>query len=300
MRMMKKKNPPGIYYMLASVIFFTVVNTLVKFTGSSASGWTKAFYRSLFGLFALILWLVIKRKSFTIHRLPLLIARGITGGAALGLAFWTMELKGLSISVFYLNTYPIFAPLFAALLYKEKFNKWLFIPLAIVLTGISILTNPFQTALSLGDISGILSGVCAGLAVATVRELRKTNESEYIYLSFTLFAIPVSIFAVVLLPNQTFHITFSQELTPAIVWISLVCIGISATIAQLFMTEGYQSLSTQTGSLIEVLQLPVITVVAIVVFHEPFTWSTMIGGILIGCGVIVTILQKKEFLKKKL
>lgn len=291
---MNKKNPPGIYYMLASVIFFAAVNTLAKFTGSSVNSWAKAFYRSLFGLISLILWLVIKRKSFSIHRLPLLIFRGIIGGSALGFWFWTMELKGLANSVFYLNTYPIFAPLFAAILFKEKLDKWLFIPLAIVFAGICILTNPFQTSLSVGDISGILSGICAGLAVASVRELRKTNESEFIYLSFTIFALPVSILGVILLPHQTFQMTFSPDMTPVIVWFSLVGLGIFATIGQLLMTEAYHTLSTQTGSLIEVLQLPVSTAIALLVFREPFTWSTMTGGILIGCGVIVTILQKNR------
>lgn len=282
--------------MLVSVFFFALVNTLVKFIGPDVTSWTKAFYRSLFGLIALVSWLLFKKKPITLNNLPLLLFRGIIGGIALGLTFWTLELKGLSISIFYLNTYPIFAPLFSALVFKEKFERWLIIPLVIASVGIYILTDPLKNTLSLGDVTGILSGLCAGIAIASVRELSKTNKSEVIYLSFAIVAIPVSFIAISLLPDQTFRISLSRNIPYSVIWISLIGIGISATIAQLLMTEAYQSLSTQKGSLIGLVQVPVIAGIAFILFKEPFTWSILIGGTLIGCSTLITILSKRKLM----
>ena len=77
----------------------------------------------------------------------------------MGFMFWAIELIDLSRSVLYLYTYPIYATIFSALIFKEKIRLWMVIPLLGAFAGIYFIADPQGFNFSLGDIVGILSGL---------------------------------------------------------------------------------------------------------------------------------------------
>ena len=285
----------GILLMLASVLLFTVVHAMVKYLGGSVSSWAKAFYRSILALVSLLAWFLIRRNPFRVYNLPVLVIRGVVGGLALAFSFWTVELKGLSSSIFYLYSYPIFAPIVTSLFYREPFEKTLIVPLLVSVIGIFFLAgHPGSFSFGFGDLTGILSGVLGGIAIASVREGRKKNESDIVYLSFIVFSIPVTTAGILLIPGESFIIPQAPRPDLAAIWISLMVLGTAATFAQMSMTEAYKVLTTQTGPLISLLQVPLTALIAFLLFNEKPTWSVLTGGALILLGAALSIYMRRS------
>jgi drug/metabolite transporter (DMT)-like permease len=285
----------GIVYMSISVIGFSIMQGLVKYLGPGVTGWTKAFYRSVFGLVFLIAWKIGKRSGFRITNIPLLILRGVVGGISLSFSFWAIDLLDLSRSTLYLYIYPIFAPLFSALIFREKLRPRMIIPLCISCAGVVLVSNISSLAVSFGDIIGLGSGIIAGVAIATVRELRKSDTPEDIYLGFLLVSLVVCGIGVTVVPGQSWVIPLDAHLPIGAVWAILIVIGGTATIGQLSMTYSYRVLPTSVGGVIGLLAMPCITLIAIFFFNEPFRITTIIGGILIfGSAILSSILSGME------
>jgi drug/metabolite transporter (DMT)-like permease len=282
----------GILYMSLSVIGFTCVQTFVKLLGPSVGGWTKAFYRSVFGLAFLLVWKIANRSGFKISNVPLLLLRGIVGGLALSFSFLAIDLVDLSRSTLYLYMYPIFAPVFSVLLFKEKLVPKMLLPLVIACIGVVLVSDIKTLAFSFGDIIGIASGILAGVAIATVRELRKTDTPEDIYLGFLFVSLAVCAIGVSVSPGQSWMVPLDSRFPVPVVWTLLVVIGAAATLGQLSMTYAYRVLSTSAGSLISLLVMPIVTAIAVLFFGEALHLTTIVGGILIfGSAIVSSILS---------
>ena len=114
----------GIVMMVSSAFCFCLVQSLVKYLGPSVDSWAKAFFRGVFGLIALIIWITLTKKTLSFNNKKILFLRGFTGSIALLLSFWNIDLLGLSLANLYLYTFPVFAPLFSTLFYKRiSYNR---------------------------------------------------------------------------------------------------------------------------------------------------------------------------------
>jgi drug/metabolite transporter (DMT)-like permease len=278
----------GIAIMFLSVIGFVCVQTLVKFIGPSVFGWTKAFYRSVFGLAFLLAWKLINKSGFRITNIPLLLLRGTVGGFALSFSFLAIDMVDLSRSTLYLYMFPIFAPVFSVVFFREKLTLRTIITLVIAIIGVVLVSDIKTLDFTLGDIIGISSGLLAGVAIATVRELRKTDTPEDIYLGFLVVSLVVCGIGVSVSPGEGWKVPLDSHFPEWLVWVLLVLIGGAATMGQLFMTYAYRVLTTATGSQISLLVMPIVTAIAIIFFGEESHPATIVGGILIFGSAIVS------------
>jgi drug/metabolite transporter (DMT)-like permease len=286
----------GLILMFLSTIGFSIVQAIVKYLDASVSSWAKGFYRSAFGLLFLIIWMIIAGKGIKFHNIKVLITRGLFGGLSLAFSFWTIELLSLSHATLYLYIYPMFAPLFAMFFYKEKFRILSMIPLAAAMIGVYFVASPDRGFMfSYKDIIGISGGIFAGIAISSLKELRKTDTSENIYFFFCSAGLIICLLGVLFRNDQYIAAPLNNIFSPAVVWILLIFMGLISTVSQLLMTEAYKSLSTATGSIISLLTMPIVTVVAILAFKENFKLTTLFGGVLIFLSAIgVTLISKYE------
>ena len=274
--------------MLLSVLGLSVMQSLVRYLGSSVSSWTKTFYRSLFTIFFLLVWMLISREKIRFNNWPLLLMRGLAGAISITCFFWAIDLIDLLTATLYLYVYPVFAILFAVLLFKERFSPWILAPLAAALVGLYLIVNPSFQGFTLGHGIGLGAALLGGIARAALRQLRRTDSPGNIVLLFMSFAGVLSGIGVTLIPGQSWRFTPSANLTDGTIWLLLFAIGLFSAFAHIMVTVAYRRLSTATASIMTMLILPITALIAVLYFHESLTVNKIVGGLLItaaGIGV---------------
>ncbi len=274
--------------MLLSVLGLTVMQSLVRYLGASVSPWTKAFYRSLFTVVFILAWMLIRGEKIRFNNWPLLLIRGLAGAVAMTFFFWTIDLIGLLTATLYLYVYPVFAILFAVLLFKERFSLWILVPLGAAIAGLYLIVNPTFEDFSLGHGIGLATALLGGVARAALRQLRKSDSPSNIVILFMSLAVVLSGIGATLMPGQSWSFTPSPNLNFRTIWILLVAIALFSALSHILVTIAYRSLSTAVASIMTMLILPITAVIAVFYFREALTVYKIVGGLLItaaGIGV---------------
>lgn len=159
-----------------------------------------------------------------------LFLRGALGGAAVLLFFLGVEHLPVGVATLLNYTAPVWAALWAFAFLKERVPALTFAAMAVAFAGVLLVLRGQHSALELGagrwELVGVLSGMVSGGAVATIRELRRTDGPWEIFLAFNLGGL------VICAPN-----TFSSWITPTPwEWLLLVVVGLLAVAAQLGLT----------------------------------------------------------------
>jgi drug/metabolite transporter (DMT)-like permease len=288
-----RKSPRGELPMLLSVLGLSVMQSLVRYLGPSVSSWTKAFYRSLFTVIVILVWMLISREKIRFNNWPLLLLRGLTGAVSMILFFWTIDLIGLLTATLYLYVYPVFAILLAMLLFKERFSLWVLAPLAAALAGLYLIVSPNFQGLTLGHGIGMSTALLGGIARAALRQLRKSDSPSNIVVLFMFFSMVLAGIGVNLIPGQSWRFTPSPNLTVPAIWMLLAAIAVLSAFSHIMVTVAYRLLSTATASIMTMLALPITAVIAVLYFHEPLTLHKIVGGLLItAAGIGVSVVPK--------
>jgi drug/metabolite transporter (DMT)-like permease len=276
--------------MLLSVLGLSVMQSLVRYLGPSVSSWTKTFYRSLFTVILLLIWMLIRGEKIRFNNWPVLLTRALAGAITITFFFWTIDLIGLLTATLYLYVYPVFAILFAVLLFKERFSLWILAPLAAALAGVYLIVNPSFQGFTLGHGIGLATALFGGIARAALRQLRKTDSPGNIVILFMSFALVLSGIGVAVLPDQSWRFAPSTNLSAVKIWIILTAIALASAFSHIMVTVAFRRLTTAIASILTMLILPITALIAVIYFREPLTVNKIVGGLLItaaGIGVSV-------------
>ncbi|WP_072682489.1 DMT family transporter [Arcobacter sp. LA11] len=233
----------GIKYMLFASLLFACMGAFAKELSSSMSSIEVVFFRNIFGVF-LILIAIYRKPIVQKGGKPwLLVFRGMAGFTALLFFFYNIANIPLGEAMTFSKTSTIFSAIFAYIFIKEKLGLKGWIGVFIGFIGILFITKFDGTSLDKSDWLGILTGVGAGLAYTSIRELRTYYDGRVIVLSFMLigsigplFLMGISEFYT----NEKFDFIFATFVMPqANDWLFIILLGIVATFAQIYMTKAY-------------------------------------------------------------
>ena len=242
---MNNETIQGIKFMLFASLLFAFMGAFAKELSSSMSSVEIVFFRNIFGVILIVFALYRKPASQKGGRPWLLFFRGFVGFAALLMFFYNISNISLAQAMTFSKTSTIFTALFAYIFIKEKLGLKGWIGVFIGFVGILFITGFDGTNLEKSDWLGILTGVGAGLAYTSVRELRTYYDTRIIVLSFmTIGSIGPAI--LMLLANyyssDTFDFILGKFTMPTFHdWIYIVLMGTVATFAQIYMTKAYAS-----------------------------------------------------------
>lgn len=233
----------GIKYMLIASLLFAFMGAVAKELSDSMSSLEVVFFRNISGVI-IILWSIYKKPLVQEGgKLLLLIFRGIIGFIALLFFFYTIAKIPLGEAMTFSKTSTIFTAIFAFIFVKEKigFKGWIGIFIGFI--GILFITKFDGSNLDKTDYLGILSGVGAGLAYTSIRELRKYYDSRAIVLSFMAVGTVFPFLLLVLgefYTNEKFDFLLAPFVVPSLKdCLFIVFLGIFATYAQIYMTKSY-------------------------------------------------------------
>jgi len=219
------------------------MGSMVKELENYMSSVEIVFFRNIFSVIVIV---------FSIYKFPLnqkgghlflLIFRGLIGFMALLMFIYCIVHLSISEAMTFSRTAPLFTSILAFVFLSEKLSYQAWIGVFVGFMGILLITK-FNGSLSKLDYLGILSGLGAAIAYTSIRKLSKFYESRTIVLSFSLSGVIFPVIFMALAPyikTDTFDFIISPFVIPHTQsYIFIIILGISAFVAQMFMTKAYQ------------------------------------------------------------
>lgn len=283
----------AIKYMLISSFLFAFTGGFAKELSDYMSSIEVVFFRNITGV-VLISYAIYKSPLKQIGGKPfLLFARGFVGFAALLMYFYNIAHIPLAEAMTFNKISPIFTAIFSYLFVKEILSKYAWLGVFIGFIGVLFITGFDITTLDKTDYLGILSGVGAGLAYTSIRELRKYYDNRTIVLSFMLTG---TIGPIILMAIGSFYINDSVDwiispfvIPTGIAWFYIIGLGLFATFSQIYMTKAY---SLASGGIVGTISYSniVFSIIIGMILGDMFPSNMVLVGILfiIISGIFVT------------
>ena len=235
----------AVKYMLLASLLFAFTGAFAKLLSGYMSSLEVVFFRNIAGV--IIIGLAVYKKPLKQKggKPLLLFFRGLIGFIALLMYFYNIAHISLAEAQTFSKTAPIFTAIFAYIFIKEKLSFQAWIGIFVGFIGILFITKFTGVNISKTDWLGILSGVGAGLAYTSIRELKNSYDTRAIVLSFMLVGTIGPIVLMIIgefITTASFDFVVAKFIIPTgNAWFYIVGLGVTATLSQLFMTKAYMS-----------------------------------------------------------
>lgn len=267
---------------LAAITGFSIMAALIKLAGEHGAATPEImFYRSLFGLPPLLLWIGWTRQwgAWRTNRPGAHVARSVIGLSSMALAFSALALLPLAEATTISFAAPLFALALSAPVLGERVGgaRW-----AAVLAGFAGVIVVMQPGSEQLPLYGTLVALAAALGVAcvtvTLRSISRTESTQTTVLWFTLFSLAVT---GALLP-------WFGQVHDAQTWLILIGVGLFGGIGQLGLTASLRYAPIATLAPIDYLQLLYSVLFGWLLFDAQPAWTTWAGALLIIASVLFT------------
>ena len=282
----------GPFYFLISVIFFSVMEILVKFLSSSYPIGELVFFRGFFGLLPII-FVIPKKKffqNFKTKKIKLHIFRTITGCFALISIFFGLKYLPLADAISITFAAPIFATIFSIFFLKEIVGKKRWFAVLIGFLGILIILKPGTSLFSIYSIFPILFCVGFAASASLIRILSKTDKNYLISFYYTAGLTLVSLF----LDPLSWKIPLFKDC------LLLISIGIIGSLGNIIITEAYRKSEISLITPIKYLNLIFAIVFGYFLFNEVPEYSTLIGSVFIIVSTVIIFIRERKLNKKNI
>ncbi len=255
--------------MTTAALTFGVMAILAKGAAARLPGPEIAFIRFAVGLVACAA--AATRVRLRANNWRGLIWRGAFGGAAVLCYFLAIQHLTVGMATLLNYTAPVFTALWAWLFLGERIALGTVGALVMTTIGVAVVmwanAPPGAVALGPWQLVGILSSMLSGAAVATIREVRKTDGSWEI---FCAFCVAGALFTGVPAARDWIAPT-SRE------WAMMVGVGVTSVVAQLMMTYALRDLPAAAAGVLFQLT-PVSTMVLGRIFYGERPVALAIAG----------------------
>ncbi len=259
-------------------------------------GWNPlviSFYRGAIGFVCIFIWLLFHRKGNKIKYSSKTIMWSVLAGVAVAgnfsFYFLSISESGVAIASTLMYTAPLFV-LFSSFLFRiETVTRFKVIAMVIVMGGISLLTNVYETGIGslniLGITSGLLSGLSYALFIFGFKNASKEGRPPFVLsMAFATFTIVMFLF---IDHKEALDALFSEDLN----WfITLGIIG--AGISFYLYIEGLKKTSASVAAIIAMVEPVTASLFGLVILGEVLTLTQSIGLVIIL--ITITILSTKQ------
>ena len=284
------KNILGLFYMLISVTFFSLMDVLVKVTGEYALG-EILFFRSLFGLIP-IFFLIPKNRLknfYKTQKISLHFYRSLFGVIAMASIFIALRNLELAETVAMTFAGPIFVTLFSIFFLSEKVRLTRWSAVVIGFIGVIFISRPgFETA-NIFYIFPII--FCLGFAAVCILIRKLTLYGESVWLIAFYFTLVSGLVGLATFP-------FGGWLIPTkIDFILLALIGIFGSVANLLLTQSYKLAEVSLTTPLKYLALIYAIAFGFFIFQEIPSFYTILGAGLIVVSSLIIFTRERQLKK---
>ena len=277
------KSSTAIFYMIFSVIAFSLMNAVVKGL-NDFNAYQIVFFRSI-GTLLFTVPLIIKAKIPMLGtNRKLLFLRGLFGVISLTCFFQSLNYLSLGTAVSLRYVSPIFGAIFALFFLKEKIKPIQWVLFLIAFIGVVIIKGFGADVNSLGVIFAILSAVFLGLIFIVIRKIGDRENPLVIINYFMVFAF---VFGGIMSINYW----KTPDLTE---WLLLLSLGLFGYVGQLYMTKALQASETNVIAPLKYLEVIFMIIIGAFWFDEIYNLWTLLGVFLIMFGLLYNIYLKRK------
>jgi len=289
-KMIKNQNQLGGICMILSVLFFSLMDVLIKITNEYDVGQVM-FSRAMFGLIPIFFLIPKNRiKNFYKTKNKLLhFYRSFVGAVAMYAIFVGLRNLQLSEVTSLAFSGPIWVVIFSILFLGEKIRAKRWIAVGLGFVGVLIISKPGFDNLNFYYIYPVIFTL--GFAGVSIFIRKLTLAGEPVYLIAFYFSLCSAIFGLFTLPFGGWAIPTSYDL------VLLILIGLLGSIANLLLTKSYQLAEVSLTTPLKYLSLVFAIIFGFYLFNEIPTIYTLSGASLIIVSSAIIFVREHQLKK---
>ena len=267
----------GIAFWVMATILFACMQAMVRAVSQDVHPLVVVFFRTVFGLFVFVPWLVDRRlPALRTRRLGLLTLRAALWVIAMALYFYALKLTPLAKVVALEFTGPLIATVLAIFILGERIRIRRITALVVGFSGIMVILRPGMVEVDLGSLLVLISVVFWGFAMIVVKVLARTETSATITLYMTLLAIPFTLVAALFV----WQMPSWQQLG----WLAVI--GILGNMGHLCFNQAFREAEITAIVPFDFMRLIWAALLGYLFFAETPHVSTWIGAVMIFSAVV--------------
>jgi drug/metabolite transporter (DMT)-like permease len=258
--------------MLASAVLFGMMAITIRYASSELHPFEIAFFRNLFGLmFALPLLIRAGPGLLQTSKLPLYLMRCAIGMVSMLCGFWAIVNLPLAQAVALSYSTPLFVTIGAVLVLHEvvRARRWTAVLIGFI--GVLVIVRPGSEGFTAGSLVAVTAAVFSASVAISIKFLSRTEPADAIVLFTTMIWVPMS-----LLP-ALFYWTWPS----AAGWGWVMLAGFFGTAAHMCWTRAFKLGDASALTPLSFVQLPIVAVLAWLLFGEALDRYTAIGAAII-------------------
>jgi len=284
---MLSKNQLGFLYMFLSIIGFSLMDVIVKWSVDYPIGQI-LFFRGFFGI--IFYFFIIPRDRlhnfYKTKRPGLHSLRCIAGLIAIVAIFIALRKLPLATVVSISFAAPIFTTIFSIFLLSERVGVYRWLAVLVGFIGILIITEPGISELNIYYIFPII--FCLGLSYVAIT-LRQLSSTEPVWLISLFFSIAITLMSFLTIPFGWVMPSFNH-------FIILSFIGIFGGVSNLWLSQSYKYSEVSLVTPLKYLTLVFAIIFGYFIWDEIPTIKTLVGAFLVIISTL--IIFRREIYKK--
>ncbi len=286
---MLSKNQLGFLYMFLSIIGFSLMDVIVKWSVDYPVGQV-LFFRGFFGI--IFYFFIIPRERihnfYQTKRPGLHSLRCIAGLIAIIAIFIALRKLPLATVVSISFAAPIFTTILSIFLLSEKVGVYRWLAVLVGFIGILIITEPGINELNIYYIFPII--FCLGLSYVAIT-LRQLSTTEPVWLISLFFSIAITLLSFLTIPWGWVMPSLNH-------FIILSLIGIFGGASNLWLSQSYKYSEVSLVTPLKYLTLVFAVIFGYLIWGEIPTLKTLVGALLVITSTL--IIFRREIYKKKI
>lgn len=258
--------------MLLAMAFFTSMSVFIRLSAEDLHALVVVFWRNFLAVVLLLPWLVRRgRFAMRTRRLPLIAARSVVNVVGMAAGFTAITLIPLAQATSLGFTAPLWTTLGAVLVLGEVIRMRRMAALLAGFVGVLIVLRPGFEELSTGALLALTNAFLLAITTLIVKRLTTTEHPEAIVAWMVILQSPLA-----LVPAL-----FVWDWPSLAGWGWLFALAGAGTIGHVCWTRAVQLGEVSQLQPLEFTKLPLVALLAFLVFSEVPTAWTWIGGTLI-------------------
>ena len=260
------------WLMLGSTLSFGIMALAIRYATAHVPTQEVAFFRNAFGLLALLPMLMRSgRAPLRTRQLPLYFVRSAIGLASMLCAFWALGHLPMAQAVSLSYSTPLFVTIFAVLWLGETVRARRWAAVIIGFIGVLVIVRPGTGSFSLGSLVAVAAALLSSLVAIQIKQLTRVDGADTVVFYTYVFWVPLS-----LIPAL-----FVWQWPEGMAWFWLALTGVMGTLGQLLWTRALRLGEVSALTPISFMQLPLVSVLAWLLFDEVLDRWTVLGAVII-------------------
>jgi drug/metabolite transporter (DMT)-like permease len=258
--------------MIASAMLFGMMAITIRYASAELHPFEIAFFRNLFGLlFALPLLLRAGPGLLKTSKLPLYLVRCAIGMVSMLCGFWAIVNLPLAQAVALSYSTPLFVTIGAVLVLHEvvRARRWSAVLIGFI--GVLVIVRPGSEGFTAGSLVAVTAAIFSASVAISIKFLSRTEPADAIVLYTTMIWVPMS------LVPALFYWTWPSPAG----WGWVILAGFFGTAAHMCWTRAFKLGDASALTPLSFVQLPIVAVLAWLLFDEAMTRYTAIGAAII-------------------